>query len=193
MASAARNGVVNDGGDSYIPATQRPDGSWRKPRRVKPGYVPQEEVPLYESKGKQWVNSKPRLPPGVHEDPAPVQQSQQVQPQAPLSKSAKKNEKRKQKRKEKAHAQEETGIVDGKVDALASNIGDVSLSDNAQLTGTSDPQKRMKNVKKKLRQIEDLQVKISSGEITSPSKEQLDKIARKGELEEELRTLEEGL
>ncbi|XP_071497688.1 partner of Y14 and mago-like [Diadema antillarum] len=181
---------------SYIPATQRPDGSWRKPRRVKPGYIPQEEVPLYESKGKQWVNSKPRLPPGVHEDPAPVQQSQQAQPQAPLSKSAKKNEKRKQKRKEKAQAQEETGIDDGKVDALASDIGDVSLSDSAQLpmaTGPSDPQKRMKNVKKKLRQIEDLQVKISSGEITTPSKEQLDKIARKGELEEELRTLEEGL
>jgi len=43
---------------TYVEPSQRSDGSWRKEIRIKPGYVPKEERPIYISKGKQVFGTK---------------------------------------------------------------------------------------------------------------------------------------
>jgi partner of Y14 and mago protein len=58
---------------------------------------------------------------------------------------------------------------------------------------TTDPAKRLKNLKKRLREVEALEQKITSGELKTPDKDQLEKVKRKYDLEEQIADLEDEL
>lgn len=186
-----REGVVKDDktGELYIPATRRPDGTWRKPRKVKDGYVPQEEVPLYENKGVQWMKSRPTLPPGLN--PAELETVKKSDSQ-PMSKSAKKNAKRKEKKKQHQQSTPE-GTGSSEV-SLSQTLARTKLSEDsikeAQANDKAAIEKKIRNLKKKLKQVDDLKTKIDSGEVKNPEKEQLAKIERRQELVDEIEYLE---
>ena len=168
--------------NGWIPASRRPDGTWRKARRVKEGYVPPDEAEKYESKGKQWVkNTSSALPPGLA--PEMVEKSE-----AKMSKNRKKNERKKQQKKEKRE-QEEDGVRNDGVEEVRLPLAAASWTDNNIDDETIA--KKIKNIKKKLRQIEELEAKVASGDIKEPSKEQQEKLKRKKDLKKELKELED--
>ncbi|XP_061629090.1 partner of Y14 and mago isoform X2 [Phyllopteryx taeniolatus] len=196
----------------YIAATQRPDGTWRKPRRVKEGYVPQEEVPVYENKYVKFFKNKPGLPPGLSASDAEPPHQQKIpgcadNDTAGLSKSVKRNLKRKEKRKQQQQQQQqeeqeqEQEPEENEVDvaSLADAVGNVTISRGgehslkvaaAEDSPAVEKAKKMKNMRKKLRQVEELQQKVDSGEIKQPTQDQLEKLARAAALRDELEQLQ---
>ncbi|CAD5213816.1 unnamed protein product [Bursaphelenchus xylophilus] len=59
--------VKTSNGETYIPASQRPDGTWRKPLKVKEGYIPADERPRFQCRAQREAEdraSKPKFPVG---------------------------------------------------------------------------------------------------------------------------------
>ncbi|XP_028653892.1 partner of Y14 and mago isoform X1 [Erpetoichthys calabaricus] len=168
----------------------------------------------YENKYVKFFKSKPDLPPGMNPSDAVQgkQQQQQQQQQvaavkgassdtAGLSKSAKRNLKRKEKRKQQQdkvvgnedHQEDELSVAVRKVEISGQPEALQETEPECSTEGTLEKTKKIKNLKKKLRQVEELQHKLDIGEIKQPTKEQLDKLGRRKALEEELQELELNL
>ncbi|CAG4982666.1 partner of Y14 and mago [Colias croceus] len=172
-------------GSKFIPATQRPDGTWRKPRRVRDGYVPQEEVPLYESKGKQFkARQTTGLPVGltpeiVAEARKPKKAGGTIQPIPGMIINVEKK-----KKKKKTGAEE--------VAEKLSKCGITEPTFNGQSSQpSSDPNKKIKNLRKKLRDIETLEEKIKLGTLTL-DKDQKEKLSKKNEIIQAIQELEKA-
>lgn len=256
MASLATEYVKTDDGSRFIPATQRPDGTWRKPRKVKDGYVPQEEVPLYESKGKMFQSNKPQYPVGLSPELIAAAEARKAQsannpiPGLVIQPQDAKNAKKKKKKKaghgeDLSDAMSRTSLSEALLSTNHPTSSETTSHDNEWKTFTakgkskrgnpapeappkskgnavgtssqtskpapkpaskpapapapvaqnsaktetaSDPAKRLKNLRKKLREIETVEQKVASG--AKLEKDQLDKIARKSEILQEIKDLE---
>ncbi|XAR53118.1 hypothetical protein NMG60_11021531 [Bertholletia excelsa] len=190
-------------GERILAPTRRPDGTLRKPIRIRAGYVPQDEVAIYQSKGALWkkeMQSLQEVPPGY--DP--------VVDAKPKTKSAKRNERKKEKRLhaaldkgknlEKNEVSGEDGSEGSAAESLVAQINDLAISANSdavtppstQCSTPSDPvldiDKKIRAIKKKIRLTEAQQQKIQQQDMKP---EQLEKIAKLEGWRQELKLLED--
>jgi len=183
---------------------------------VKEGYTPQDEVPLYESKGKAIAKARegghipglgpaePQyassgysavsnfkidtfvLPSPVHTIPGLNTAASPI-PITPASKN-----------KKKKKSSNQSQVTSNGVSELSSAMSAASITEKSRTSSggggqqpvATDPAKKLRNLKKKLRDIEALEAKLSSGEIEKPEPEQLEKVARKTEVTKEINALE---
>lgn len=135
------------------------------------------------------MKSRPTLPPGLN--PAELETVKKSESQ-PMSKSAKKNAKRKEKKKQ--HQQSAPDGTGPSEVSISQTLARTKLSEDfvkeAQANDKAAIEKKIRNLKKKLKQVDDLKTKIDSGEIKNPEKEQLAKIERRQELVDEIENLE---
>ncbi|CAH8372257.1 unnamed protein product [Eruca vesicaria subsp. sativa] len=199
-------------GERILEPTRRPDGTLRKPIRIRAGYVPQDEVVAYQSKGSLMKKELASLGlPGYEPDPTPK----------PKTKAAKKNERKKEKRLQAA-AQKGTSSEDGSasyvvdkeeavhivtpndgsqsVNAVVSGLealdvssnNDVASSDLGEapnpVTAREDTEKRIRALKKKIRLTEAQQQKTAPKDLKP---EQLEKFSKLEEWRQELKALED--
>ncbi|KAI3445662.1 hypothetical protein Pfo_002327 [Paulownia fortunei] len=194
-------------GERILAPTRRPDGTLRKPIRIRAGYVPQDEVALYQSKGALWKKEMAvtqEVPPGYD----PVVEGK------PKSKSAKRNERKKEKRQQasldKGKNSEENDILPAdcsndlpeNIESVASKMNGLSFSGDATLatppsgsTQCSTPvdqvqeiDKKIRALKKKIRLTEAQQQKTAEIDLKP---EQLEKVAKLEGWRNELKLLED--
>ncbi|KAB2045994.1 hypothetical protein ES319_D01G202000v1 [Gossypium barbadense] len=193
-------------GERILAPTRRPDGTLRKPIRIRAGYVPQEEVAIYQSKGALWKKEMASqvVPPG-YDPPADAK---------PKTKSAKRNERKKEKRLQGKNLEEVSDDentredvpeedLDGSksVKSLTSQMSDLAFSQNPVPTSPPsntvdasdagapvlDLDKKIRALKKKIRLAEAQQQKTPQQDMKP---EQLEKLAKVEGWREELKLLE---
>ncbi|KAK4136787.1 hypothetical protein BT67DRAFT_365837, partial [Trichocladium antarcticum] len=178
-AQPTNSGIVTDerSGERHIPESRRADGSTRKAIKIRPGYRPPEDVEVYKNRTAENFRNRGKGPipgtEGLNDDtPSPL-----------ASAAANKNAKRREARKKKA-------AEEGQAGATGAPDGSAATPENAK-TEDVDPEaeseKKVRNLKKKLKQAKELQEKKETGKALLP--EQIAKVIKINELIRELDAL----
>ncbi|GAA6008299.1 hypothetical protein JCM11491_004428 [Sporobolomyces phaffii] len=192
----------NQDGQRVIAATRRPDGTFRQEIKIRPGFTPQEDVSRFRSQKqveldhhRQTKGTVPGLNPLVGAALAGIAG-------AGASKSAKKNARRKDKRHDDAAAAAAAAAAEVKDSwddeddndnvTLPTKTPEPSSPRNETTTTTTTTEeeraKRLRNLRKKLKQTVQLQEKRDGGATLEPAEQ--DKVDGIRALEDEIAKLE---
>eukprot|EP00117_Sycon_ciliatum_P012555 scpid107632/ scgid13581/ Partner of Y14 and mago; Protein wibg homolog len=97
--SVVENRVQTENGETLIPPTLRPDGTWRKARRVRTGYTPPDEIPLYQCPQLRQRKEAGKAPPPDMPSPGTSPATRDACATADTSKSQRRNAKGNGRRK----------------------------------------------------------------------------------------------
>ncbi|KAH6853382.1 hypothetical protein B0I37DRAFT_5203 [Chaetomium sp. MPI-CAGE-AT-0009] len=170
------SGIVTDktSGERHIPESRRADGSTRKAKKIRPGYLPPEDVQVYKNPAAQNFRNRGKGPvPGSEglKDDKPTHQS---------SSAANKNAKRREAQKKAKASDEGQGEQAPAQETPAQEAQE-------ELDPEAIKEKKVRNLKKKLRQAKELQEKKETGKELLP--EQIAKVIKMNELIRELDAL----
>jgi partner of Y14 and mago protein len=186
-------------GERILAPSRRPDGTLRKPIRIRAGYVPQDEVAIYQSKGVLLRREMSSVPPGY--DP--------VLDAKPKTKSAKRNERKKEKRiqqaandkgkdwKSEVSSNEDLNEATESIESILPHMNTLNILTNSSTSLNStesmnpedlvpDIDKRIRAIKKKIRLTE-----AQQQQKTDMNPEQLEKLAKLEDWRKELKLLED--
>ena len=128
-------------------------------------------------------SSKPKIP-GLHND-----SSSMVDSLTSDSAASKKSNKKKKNKTSNAQNPNQTPSTQA-VNKDNFDQFDLSQVNHHEDSLAIDPAKKLRNLRKKLRDIETLEKKLADGSLASPEPEQLEKLARKPVMLEEIAALE---
>jgi partner of Y14 and mago len=180
QASTSASGIVTDeSGDRHIPESQRADGTTRKAIKIRPGYRPPEDVEVYKNRTAETFRRRGVGPiPGAE---GVVSDDKTVVPGA--SAASNKNAKRREARKKAKAAGEDGAAADDK----GAGAGDAQEEKKEEVDPEVEKEKKVRNLKKKLKQAKELKDKKDGGGALLP--EQIAKVIKINELVRELEKL----
>lgn len=190
MAAPSKAGIqTGSDGASFIPASQRSDGTTRKEIRVRPGYRPPEDVETYKNRSAEsWKNRGSVGVPGGDSVSKPAEND-------PRSKNARRREAARRKAAMQGNqdaalssALERSRIADeDKLKEDWRNPEKLATNKAAADAEDAERQKKIRNALKKLKAVQELKGNKTQGEKLSH--DQLMKISKETELLRDLKKL----
>lgn len=186
--AAARSGITQTAsGDAFIPSSTRADGSKRREIRVRPGYVPPEDIETYKSQHIDALGKRGKSGiPGAESLPSNITITDGK------SKNAKRREAAKKKAETQSNGDELADTLQKQIldeDKVKSDWHDPSKLQTNPTTkleaDEAERQKKIRNSLKKLKAVRELKERKAAGEKLS-----IDQIAKIGKELELLRDLQ---